>query len=101
VLTKNEGALLGLRYGANDFDLPTEDEVTQKAGAHVSHAFADVLNHAEKLGFRPIHRHGLPQRPSATLTYEPTGLSNAEVLAPRPANARPDLSVARLVRRSA
>ena len=33
VLTKNEKALDGLLYGADDFDLPTEDEVTQKAGA--------------------------------------------------------------------
>jgi cyclic dehypoxanthinyl futalosine synthase len=101
VLTKNEGALQGLRYGANDFDLPTEDEVTQKAGAQVSHAFADVLQHAEKLGFRAVHRYGLPHRPSAELPYRATGLSNAEVLAPRPAAARPDLSVARLIRRSA
>ena len=100
VLTKNEDALLGLRYGANDFDLPTEDEVTQKAGAQVSHAFADVLQQAEKLGFRAVHRHGLPRRPSSSLPCQATGLSNVEVLAPRAAS-RPDLSVARLVRRSA
>lgn len=98
VLTKNEGALLGLRYGANDFDLPTEDEVTQKAGAHVSPAFADVLRHSEKLGFRAVHRHSFPQRPSAENTYQATGLSNEQVLTPR---VSPDLSVDRLVRRSA
>src|SRR2546423_5393235 len=33
VLTQNERALEGLLYGADDFDLPLEDEVTQKAGA--------------------------------------------------------------------
>ncbi|HEY6879556.1 MAG TPA: radical SAM protein [Polyangiales bacterium] len=82
VLTKNEGALEGLRYGANDFDLPTEDEVTQMAGAQVSHAFMDVLAHAEKLGFKVIHRKPFPRVPSAALAYEPTGLSNEEVLAP-------------------
>jgi cyclic dehypoxanthinyl futalosine synthase len=99
VLTKNEGALLGLRYGANDFDLPTEDEVTQKAGAQVSHAFADILKHAETLGFRPVHRESLPRRPSVGNTYVASGLSTEQVLAPRPVT--PDTSVSRLVRKSA
>lgn len=98
VLTKNEGALEGLRYGANDFDLPTEDEVTQRAGAHVSHQFADVLRHAERLGFRVVHRKGLPLRPSAEAAYEPSGLSNEEVLAPRQVEARADIPLERLVR---
>ncbi len=56
VLTRNEDALLGLRYGANDFDLPTEDEVTQKAGATVSLEFEHILGTAEKLGFTPVKR---------------------------------------------
>jgi cyclic dehypoxanthinyl futalosine synthase len=43
VLTQNERALEGLLYGADDFDLPTEDEVTQKAGAVVTHDFDRVL----------------------------------------------------------
>lgn len=43
VLTQNERALEGLLYGADDFDLPTEDEVTQKAGAVVTHDFDHVL----------------------------------------------------------
>ena len=34
VLTLNEDAFRALDYGADDFDLPIEDEVTQKAGAH-------------------------------------------------------------------
>src|SRR4029078_738704 len=33
VLTQNEDAFRALEYGADDFDLPIEDEVTQKAGA--------------------------------------------------------------------
>lgn len=56
VLTRNEDALLGLRYGANDFDLPTEDEVTQKAGATISLDFEKILNTARVQGFTPIHR---------------------------------------------
>lgn len=56
VLTKNEDALLGLHYGANDFDLPTEDEVTQKAGASISLEFDQILASAKKLGFNPVKR---------------------------------------------
>ena len=56
VLTKNEEALIGLRYGANDFDLPTEDEVTQKAGASISTEFTRILDEAKRLGFKANHR---------------------------------------------
>jgi cyclic dehypoxanthinyl futalosine synthase len=56
VLTKNEDALLGLSYGANDFDLPTEDEVTQKAGASISHDFSGLLAAARRQGYEPILR---------------------------------------------
>lgn len=56
VLTRNEDALLGLKYGANDFDIPTEDEVTEKAGATISLDFANILKNCENLGFKPIHR---------------------------------------------
>lgn len=56
VLTRNEDAMLGLRYGADDFDLPTEDEVTQKAGATISHEFEVILESARRLGFEPVHR---------------------------------------------
>ena len=57
VLTQNERALEGLRYGADDFDLPIEDEVTQKAGATISLKFDKILNVATQLGFRPEYRH--------------------------------------------
>lgn len=62
VLTKNADALLGLRFGANDFDLPTEDEVTQKAGATISHDFEQILDAARELGFTPKLRDAWPQR---------------------------------------
>ena len=35
VLTQNEDAFRALDFGADDFDLPIEDEVTQKAGATI------------------------------------------------------------------
>ncbi len=60
VLTRNEGALRGLRYGANDFDLPTEDEVTQKAGATISTDFARLLDAARAVGFEPVLRPPFP-----------------------------------------
>lgn len=56
VLTRNADAMLGLSYGADDFDLPTEDEVTQKAGATIDHDFEAVLDSARKLGFEPARR---------------------------------------------
>jgi cyclic dehypoxanthinyl futalosine synthase len=57
VLTQNERALEGLLYGADDFDLPIEDEVTQKAGATISLNFERILDVARELGFEPVYRH--------------------------------------------
>ncbi len=57
VLTQNERALEGLAYGADDFDLPIEDEVTQKAGATISLNFDRILEVARELGFVPEYRH--------------------------------------------
>ncbi len=56
VLTKNAEALRGLKFGADDFDLPTEDEVTQKAGATISHEFETILSRARQEGFEPVLR---------------------------------------------
>ena len=57
VLTQNQQALEGLNYGADDFDLPIEDEVTQKAGATISLDFERILNYARELGYSPAYRH--------------------------------------------
>lgn len=67
VLTRNEDALLGLAWGADDFDLPTEDEVTQMAGATVSHQFEAVLATAERVGVTPRLRPAFPLR----VAFEP------------------------------
>ncbi|HHO52248.1 MAG TPA: radical SAM protein [Deltaproteobacteria bacterium] len=56
VLTRNEGALRGLCFGADDFDIPTEDEVTQEAGATIHHDFERILEAARAVGYEPIHR---------------------------------------------
>ena len=46
----------GLLYGADDFDLPIEDEVTQKAGATISLQFDKILAYARSLGYIPAYR---------------------------------------------
>lgn len=56
VLTQNERALEGLLFGADDFDLPIEDEVTQKAGATISLQFDRILGYAKQLGYIPRYR---------------------------------------------
>jgi cyclic dehypoxanthinyl futalosine synthase len=63
VLTRNEDALLGLRYGADDFDLPTEDEVTETAGATISLDFEGLLGAARRQGYEPVQRTPFPVSP--------------------------------------
>ena len=60
VLTRNADALRGLSYGADDFDLPTEDEVTQMAGATISHDFQAILDTARDAGFACTQRRPWP-----------------------------------------
>ena len=98
VLTQNERALDGLRYGANDFDLPTEDEVTQQAGATISHEFEKILSHAEREGFKLIHRAPLPRVPTAENNATPSGLTREQVLHPPAPAPKPDLPLSALVR---
>lgn len=56
VLTQNANALRGLKYGANDFDIPWEDEVTQKAGATIEKDVEKILSYAHEEGFKTIRR---------------------------------------------
>lgn len=65
VLTQNANALVGLRYGANDFDVPWEDEVTESAGAIVERDVNRVLGYAKELGFKLEYRHvaAIPRQP--------------------------------------
>ncbi len=57
VLTQNAMALRGLSYGADDFDVPWEDEVTQKAGAVIEQNIEKVLAYAHAEGFKTEYRH--------------------------------------------
>ncbi|MBA2671160.1 MAG: radical SAM protein [Gemmatimonadetes bacterium] len=63
VLTLNEDAFRALEYGADDFDLPIEDEVTQKAGARIDLDLEALLDVPRSLGFRVEYRRA--ERPAA------------------------------------
>jgi cyclic dehypoxanthinyl futalosine synthase len=56
VLTLNEDAFRALEYGADDFDLPIEDEVTQKAGARIDLDLDALLDVPRSLGYRVEYR---------------------------------------------
>lgn len=78
VLTQNENALRGLRFGADDFDIPIEDQVTQLAGAVISQDISGILEQAKHQGFRPELRKvaGVYARPHATLQRLNASCSN-------------------------
>jgi cyclic dehypoxanthinyl futalosine synthase len=56
VLTLNDDAFRALDYGANDFDLPIEDEVTQKAGATIDLDLDGLLEIPRRMGYRLEYR---------------------------------------------
>jgi cyclic dehypoxanthinyl futalosine synthase len=63
VLTLNEDAFRALDYGADDFDLPIEDEVTQKAGARIDLDLEGLLAIPRRLGYEVEYRRA--ERPAA------------------------------------
>ncbi|MGH3002943.1 MAG: radical SAM protein [Gaiellaceae bacterium] len=63
VLTQNEDAFAALDYGADDFDLPIEDEVTQKAGARIELDLDALLAVPRSLGYTVEYRRA--ERPTA------------------------------------
>ncbi|MFL5920246.1 MAG: radical SAM protein [Gaiellaceae bacterium] len=66
VLTQNEEAFRALDYGADDFDLPIEDEVTQKAGARIELDLEGLLAIPRRLGYEVEYRRA--ERPAALTT---------------------------------
>jgi len=62
VLTQNEEAFRALDFGADDFDLPLEDEVTQKAGARIELDLENLLAVPRGLGYTVEYRHA--ERPA-------------------------------------
>jgi cyclic dehypoxanthinyl futalosine synthase len=62
VLTQNEEAFRALDFGADDFDLPIEDEVTQKAGARIDLDLEALLAIPRSLGYEVSYRHA--ERPA-------------------------------------
>jgi len=63
VLTVNEDAFRALDFGADDFDLPIEDEVTQKAGARIELDLESLLAVPRSLGYTLEYRRA--ERPAA------------------------------------
>jgi cyclic dehypoxanthinyl futalosine synthase len=63
VLTQNEDAFRALDYGADDFDLPLEDEVTEKAGATIDLDLEKLLEIPRRMGYRVEYRRA--ERPAA------------------------------------
>ena len=63
VLTQNAEAFRALDYGADDFDLPIEDEVTQKAGATIELDLEGLLAVPRNLGYTVEYRRA--ERPAA------------------------------------
>jgi cyclic dehypoxanthinyl futalosine synthase len=63
VLTQNEEAFRALDFGADDFDLPIEDEVTQKAGARIDLDLEALLEVPRRLGYTVEYRRA--ERPPA------------------------------------
>ncbi len=63
VLTQNEDAFRALDFGADDFDLPIEDEVTQKAGATIELDLEGLLAVPRALGYTVEYRRA--ERPAA------------------------------------
>jgi cyclic dehypoxanthinyl futalosine synthase len=73
VLTQNEDAFRALEYGADDFDLPVEDEVTQKAGATHRPGPGGLLEVPRAMGYRwstGVRRGGNQAAPSSRLPPE-------------------------------
>lgn len=64
VLTLNEDAFRALDFGADDFDLPIEDEVTQKAGARIELDLDALLEVPRALGYTVEYRRA--ERPALT-----------------------------------
>jgi cyclic dehypoxanthinyl futalosine synthase len=70
VLTQNEDAFRALDYGADDFDLPIEDEVTQKAGARIDLDLERLLAVPRSLGYTLAYRRAIAGNPPASMAPE-------------------------------
>ena len=62
-IARNVTPVAGVRNGADDFDLPIEDEVTQKAGATIDLDLESLLAVPRSLGYEIEYRHA--ERPNS------------------------------------
>ena len=80
VLTQNEEAFRALDFGADDFDLPIEDEVTEKAGARIDLDLERLLEVPRQLGYTVEYRRA--ERPPALVPGSGSGSDPARGLTP-------------------
>ena len=62
-LTQNEQGPLALQWGAHDFDIALEDQVTQLAGARIEEDVEKVLGWVRRAGIEPVKRPPLTRHP--------------------------------------
>ena len=55
-LTQGEGGVAALQYGADDFDVVIEDQVTEKAGVQLEKRIETVLGWVRDKGMEVIKR---------------------------------------------
>lgn len=56
LLTQGSGGIEALLYGADDFDIALEDQVTQKAGVKIEENIVKILTDVQNRGITPIKR---------------------------------------------
>lgn len=62
LLTQGEAGALALKYGADDFDIALEDQVTQKAGVTIEENIGKVLTWVKNQGMTPLCRSPLKKK---------------------------------------
>ncbi|MDP2599441.1 MAG: CofH family radical SAM protein [Deltaproteobacteria bacterium] len=56
LLTQGVGGIEALLYGADDFDIALEDQVTQKAGVKIEENIVKILTKVQNKGITPVKR---------------------------------------------
>ena len=56
LLTQGTGGIEALLYGADDFDIALEDQVTQKAGVKIEDNIVKILTKVQAAGIKPVKR---------------------------------------------
>lgn len=66
ILTQGKQGALSLWYGADDFDIPLEDQVTEQAGVTIEENIETVLGWVKSVGLMPVKRKPFREVKNAT-----------------------------------